>query len=275
MRTKSFLFILFFLGLTLNTSAQKTEQFFFDKAAKEYYNGNMEAARTTIDLGLRSYPGNQKLLKLKETVGVDPIAVKWQKYNQNIRSLENQGFEKGSGANGDQKKSIVDPNGVTHVFHKTINTAGIGATPPGPTEGDKWKNFNKQEKSILSSGYQQGDGEPGDFKKTLQDPDGEIHYYFKKKIITIKSGFKVASQNSMEWSDELKNSADKITITFKTKNGASESFNVSGKNHFEFQSFNRQFDQVFCKVILDVKLKDNTVVKGNLILDNIWCLCSL
>jgi hypothetical protein len=73
----------------------------------------------------------------------------------------------------------------------------------------------------------------------------------------------------------LKNSADKITITFKTKNGASESFIVSGKNHFEFQSFNRQFDQVFCKVSLDVKLKDNIVVKGNLILDNIWCLCSL
>ena len=63
MKTKPLLSVLFFLSFTFNSIAQETEQFYFDKGAKEYYNGNMEAARTTIDLGLRSYPGNQKLLK--------------------------------------------------------------------------------------------------------------------------------------------------------------------------------------------------------------------
>jgi len=275
MKNLKIIFLLLILCISSKSFSQSSEQYYYNKAAKEYYNGNYNTAAITLNEGLDVYPSNDRLLNLKKALGAEPKAAEWQKYNQDVANIESQGFQKGPGSNGEQKKSIIDPNGVTRCFHKAAKIKAPLPIHKEPTEGNKWINFNQQQKNLLNDGYQQGEGDGEDSKKTLQDPDGGTHYYFKKKIITIKSGFKVASQNTLEWSDELKNSADKITITFKTKNGASESFNVSGKNHFEFQSFNRQFDQVFCKVILDVKLKDNTVVKGNLILDNIWCLCSL
>lgn len=259
MRNIKTLFFCLILCLSSKSFSQNSEEYFFNKAAIEYYNGNYNSASKTLNEGLKVYPSNSKLLELKKALGVDPKAAEWQKYNQNIRSLENQGFEKGSGANGDQKKSIVDPNGVTHVYHKTITTGGTGVNPPGPSEGDKWKNFNKQEKSILSSGYQQGDGEPGDLKKTLQDPDGEIHYYFKKKKVEINNiyaSFSRIGQNKVKWSDDLKNNAEKITIVFD--NGFKKyTDDVTNKNNYLFVSGDKDFDGVECTVTLVIVLKSN------------------
>jgi hypothetical protein len=246
---------------------QKSELDYFNRAAKQYYNGHYSAATSTVNQGLKVYPNNKKLIELKKCLGADPKAQEWIVYNKSKQAILTQGFTEGTGGSGYTSKTLTDPNGKKHVFVKKV-------TPIPP---DGWTIFNNQEKQILNSGYQKGEGNAQDDKKELYDPNGNVHYYYKKKqikIIAIESGFKEVSQNTMSWSKDLADKADKITIVFKTRNGAKESFDVTGKSRFIFESYNNQFHRVNCTVELIVELPETYKLNG-LTKQEIWCLCSI
>jgi len=253
--------ILLLLLISVKSYSQQSEQYYFNKAAKEYYNGNNNAASKTLKDGLNVYPNDSKLLELKKGLGVDPKAAQREKYNQQVHNLENQGFQKGAGSNGDNHKSIVDPDGVTHdFFKKTLGTSqSKSPSPDGQNDDGKWNTFKKQEKNLLSNGYQKGAGDDRALEKTLNDPNGEAHVYFKKKevkTIMINSAFRVLSQNKMAWSEDLKNNAESITIVFD--NGFKKfTDDVTNRNNYLFESGDKDFDGVQCTVTLIIVLKSH------------------
>lgn len=220
------------MSFTLNSIAQETEQFYFDKAAKEYYNGKMEAAQKTIDLGLSYYPGNQKLVKLNKCLPKDKLP--------KIPKEGRKGHVEGVGPKGPQ----------------TPNPAPKSPPPP-PCK------FNEQERSLLSRGFKEGYGSDGEEEKTLTDCNGAVHTYFKKKIPVNKdvyASFTKTGQNAVQWSEDLKNNAAQITIIFN--NGLKTfSDDVTGATKYKFESGDKDFDGVECTVTLKITLKTNVKLK--------------
>lgn len=261
MKTKSFLFVLFFLTTTIRLFAQETEQFYFDKAAKEYYNGSMGAAKNTINLGLKYYPENERLLKLKKCLAQDPKKPQWDKYFKLKAQYEAEGYKEGQGGDGYVSKVLTDPEGKKHVFVKKSGPK----PPPSKPPTDLWDNFNRQERNLLANGFKSGYGEQGDEEKTLTDPNGELHYYFKKKKvkpISIVAGFKKNGQNKVQWSSDLKDNAESIIIIFS--NGVKQyTDDVTGRSSYIFESGDKDFDGVECTVTLKVKLKSNVRMTDN------------
>jgi hypothetical protein len=252
-------FFLLILFICSKSFSQNSEQYYFNKAAKEYYNGNYNTATITLNEGLDVYPSNGRLLYLKKALGSDPKTAEWQKYNQDVANIESQGFQKGPGSNGGQKKSIIDPNGVTCVFYKAMKTSALLLKSAGPTEENKWTNFNIQHKNLINSGYQKGNGDTEDSKKTLQDPDGETHYYFKQKkaaINNIYASFSKNGQNKVKWSDDLRKNSEKITIVFDNR-FKKYTDDVTNTNSYSFSSGDKDFDGVECTVTLIIVLKEN------------------
>jgi hypothetical protein len=230
--------------------SNKTEIDYFNIAAKHYYNGKYSSASKSINEGLKAYPNSKKLIELKKCLGQNPKAQEWILYNKNKQTLLKQGFKEGTGGSGYTSKTLTDPNGKKHVFVKKV-------TPVPP---DGWTIFNNQEKQILNSGYQKGEGSAQDEKKELYDPNGNVHYYFKKRPVTtikINASFRKIGQNYVQWSDDLKNYAEKITIVFN--NGVKSSFreNVTGLNSYKFESGDKDYDGVECTVTLEITLKPN------------------
>ncbi len=260
------------MSFTFNSIAQETEQFYFDKAAKEYYNGKMEASRKTIDLGLKYYPGNQKLIKLKNCLARDPEKPKWDAYNNKVKQIKAQGYIEGIVGEGYTSQEITDPKGKKHVFVKKVDTPRT----PAPVATPKKCLFNEQERSLLSRGFKEGYGSDGDEEKSLTDCNGTVHQYYKKKkekIITINTGFREVSQNTMSWSEDLKKYAKSITIVYSSGK-KTEEYNVTGVNRHVFQSGDKSFDGVQVKVYLKVVLPENVTLKG-ITQEIIYTVCDL
>ena len=252
--SKKILFVGFMFFASFAMAQQKSELDYFNRAAKQYYNGHYSAAATTINEGLKVYPNNKKLIELKKCLGADPNAQKWEAYNQEKQALLKQGYKEGTGGPGYTSKTLTDPNGKKHVFVKKI------ATPEGPGQTDGWSTFKNQERQILNKGFQKGEGNEQDDKEELYDPNGNVHYYFKKRpvsIIKINASFRKIAQNTVQWSDDLKNNAEKITIVFN--NGVKTPFreNVTGLNSYKFESGDKDYDGVECTVTLEITLKPN------------------
>lgn len=264
--------------VSLFSFSQEEKQKYFDSAAKLYYNGKNAEALQKLDKGLKYYPDDQKLLNLKNVVKASMPKIednRWNNYNKDLAKLKADGYKEGQGGEGYISKELIDPNGKRHVFVKKVES------PPGPspqpTGEDPWKKFNEKERSLLNSGYKKGYGSDGDEEKSLTDPNGEVNFYHKKKKVEVRyvnANFKETGQNTMAWSDDLSKYAEKITIVFKTKNGTKESYDVTGKNRFLFESYNNQFHRVYCSVELIVQMPLNVVLKGEL-KKEIWCLCSM
>ena len=244
---KKILFLGFMFFVSFAMAQQKSELDYFNRAAKQYYNGHYSAATNTVNEGLKVYPNNKKLIELKKCLGADPKAQEWIVYNKNKQAILAQGFTEGTGGSGYTSKTLTDPNGKKHVFVKKV-------TPIPP---DGWTVFNNQEKQILNSGYQKGEGSPQDDRKELYDPNGNVHYYYKKKKVQdIKASFVKIGQNKVQWSEDVKLYAESITIVLN--NGMkSITENVTGKSSFTFKPGDKDFDGVECTATLIIKLKPN------------------
>jgi len=136
---------------------------------------------------------------------------------------------------------------------------GGGNGPTGPRVPEPTCKFNDEVKKLRNQGFTEGYGGDDDEEKTLKDCEGEVHTYFKKKpaqAITISASFRKTAQNSVQWSNELKNNAEKITIIF---NNGIKTFSeeVTGMNSYKFESGDKDFDGVECTVTLKVTLKPN------------------
>ena len=244
-------------------SQEQTELNYFNNAAKQYYNGNFNEAKKIIDDGLSVYPSNEKLLKLKQVLGKNPKSQKWAEYNSKVNNLESQGYSEGSAGQGYISKTLKDPDGKQHVFVKKSSPV---YAPNEPTEEDPWKSFNRKENSILSNGFFKGEGAEMDEKRQLVDPDGTTHDYFKKKrigILNINASFKSTGQNKVQWSKELSENAESITIIFD--NGYKKfTDDVSNSTNYLFESGDKDFDGVECSVYLKVVLKPNVKLSDKL-----------
>jgi len=76
------------------------------------------------------------------------------------------------------------------------------------------------------------------------------------KNIAIKASLKKVAQNQVQWSDDLKNYAESITIVFD--NGFKKfTEDVTNKNNYLFESGDKDFDGVQCTVTLVVVLKSH------------------
>jgi len=262
MKTRySILFLTSFLLFPFSILAQESEQAIFNKAARLYYHGKYNDCRKVLEDGLKIYPNNQKLASLKKELPVDTDKPKWDVYNKQVNQLKSSGFNEGVGGNGYTSKVLTDPNGKKHVFVKRVEpTPGPGPQPPGE---DPWKKFNEKERSLLNSGYKKGYGSDGDEEKSLTDPNGEVHAYYKKRpveAVTILASFRKTAQNTVQWSVDLKNNAEKITIVF---NNGIKTFteDVTGMSAYKFESGDKDFDGVECTVTLKVILKPNVKMK--------------
>lgn len=246
--------------ISLFSFSQEEKQKYFDSAAKLYYNGKNAEALQKLDEGLKYYPDDQKLLNLKNVVKASIPRIEdnlWDNYNKDLTKLKSQGYREGQAGEGYISKELTDPSGKKHIFVKRVEP------PPKPKVEDPWKKFNEKERSLLNSGYKNGYGSDGDEEKTLTDPNGEVHAYFKKKPVqpvTILSSFRKTAQNTVQWSIDLKNNAEKITIVF---NNGIKTFteDVSGMSYYKFESGDKDFDGVECTVTLKVILKPNIKMK--------------
>jgi serine/threonine-protein kinase len=215
------------------------------------------------------------LLSNKEGNGTSPASdtvdsTAWHSFNNTTDELRSQGYEERSAEEGELSEYVEDPDGVQHVFAKKKDNQ---ETPVNETvqvkSVDPCDTFKKQEKALLNSGYKLGNGSSEDEKKTLTDCNGNENTYYKKKkpeVKYIKSNFKKTEPNTVVWSDDLRNNAEKITIVF---NNGFKTFSqdVSGMNSYKFQSGDKDFDGVECSVELiitlkpDVKLTDTPKIK--------------
>lgn len=258
----SFYLSTFFILIGFRLLAQ-TEQEFFNIAARHYYNGDYKVSLKTIENGLTIFPNDKKLLKLKSHLSVDTKVNQWNTFQSESDALRQQGYEEGKEKNGYVSKVLIDPNGKKITFIKKAETISTSSTSTDRT--NEWQNFNNQEKRLLNNGFIKGSGNDNDEIKNLTDPNGQMHYYFKKKPTTslaISAQFKKTAQNSVQWSNDLKNNAEKITIIF---NNGIKTFSeeVTGLNFYRFESGDKDFDGVECTVTLKVILKPNVKMIDN------------
>jgi hypothetical protein len=258
---------LFLIGLLLfsySLFSQKTEQNYFDKAAKYYYNGNYQESSKTIKEGLQVYPNNQKLLKLQSNLPVDKNKLKWEKFNNEKYQLVSLGYTEGKGGDGYTSTTLTDPNGKKRLFVKRISDE---KTPKNPIP-DPWNEFKKKESALLNSGYSRGNGNNGDEEKYLTDPYGEQHSYFKKKKakkLTIDVGLKMPKQNYFVWNQLV--SDEDLEVEIEIDNGEDNPIREripSNQNFFSFKTQNSRYDGVDCRVTLNIIPKDGITIKGKL-----------
>jgi serine/threonine protein kinase len=179
----------------------------------------------------------------------------WHTFYNNRDQLLLDGFEEGEPLAGYESISIDDPNGEEHHFRRIISSQGSQTSQT--QNSDPCAQFKQEEKKILNSGFIKGPGGIEDESKSLNDCNGNMHLYHKKKRLVVKSikaSFKKSAQNTVQWSEDLKNGADKITIVFN--NGyKTYSRDVTGMNSYKFDSGDKDFDGVECTVELIVVLK--------------------
>ena len=226
MKTKPLLSVLFFLSFTFNSIAQETEQFYFDKAAKEYYNGKMEAARKTIDLGLKYYPGNQKLIKLKNCLAQDPKKPLWDKFYKDKAQLKAEGFSEGQGGDGYISKELTDPNGQKHVFVKKFEPGG-NITGEGPIT------VQKPQSPVLPS--DSDDDGVIDSKDKCRDQKGPASNSGCPELYPIKLKKPSNTDNFLSWNSAFANSRKfKLRLTLIDEASREEyvSQDVSGKSSY-------------------------------------------
>lgn len=123
-----------------------------------------------------------------------------------------------SSASNDSSDNGVDENnnGTTNSGDNEANSTGGNESISIP-QPDPCAEFKKEEQKLLNSGYKRGEGSSSDETKTLQDCSGATQVYYRKKkaeVIRIRANFKKIEQNTVQWSEDLKNAADKITIVF-------------------------------------------------------------
>ncbi len=160
-------------------------------------------------------------------------------------------------------KGTSSPNpggGPEPVPHEPDGGGGpVAGNPPGTPTNSEWTQFNKKEQNLLNNGYKEGDGDIEDLHKTLSDPDGETHYYYKKKAAEkkfISAYFSKNGQNKVKWSNDLTENAEKITIVFD--NGFKKyTDDVTNQTSYVFKSGDKDFDGVECTVTLVIVLKPN------------------
>jgi hypothetical protein len=185
----------------------------------------------------------------------------WEQFYRKESSLKSSGYKEGKGPLGAKKETLVDPDGKPHFYYRAI-TPPVSGGNPGRKENGKTipnddSNFIDQEKKLFDKGYKEGYGEDGDIRKTLEDQNGTVHNYYKKGIITINAKFKNIAQNKVQWSEELKDNSEKITIVFKTSFGKSFSEDVTNRTDYYFESGDKDFDGEPCTVTLNVVLKSS------------------
>jgi hypothetical protein len=139
---------------------------------------------------------------------------------------------------------------------------------PPISNGDKeWKEFNKNEKNLLKSGYQKGEGSEGDDLKYLVNPDGDEIQYFKKKKakkLTIDVGLKMPKQNYFTWNKKI--ASEKLNVEILIDNGEDVPFRDKVNSNENFYTFktNSRYDDVTCRVTLIIEQKDGIKLTGNL-----------
>lgn len=161
-------------------------------------------------------------------------------------SASSDSSDKSIDANNNGTKNPEDSDAISHGGNEPISIS----------QADPCAEFKREEQKLLKAGFKRGDGSGSDETKTLQDCSGATQVYSRKKkveVIRIKANFKKIEQNTVQWSEDLKNAADKITIVFN--NGTKTYSNdVTGKNSFVFSSGDKDFDGVDCTVELLILL---------------------
>ena len=204
----------------------KKIKLFYVKGGKE----NFKNAETELEESLEKFPTSEELLRLK-------------------RILEGEDI----------------------VFEDTKSTPPIPKPKPGPVypipnpTSDKWVIFKRQERNLLSQGYEIGEGNDEDNIKTLTDPDNEVHSYFKKKKpknITIDVGLKMNSQNIFTWNELIAKEGLKTTIIID--NGISAPFqrDVTSNSSYIFSPGTAKWDSTPCSVELVITGPERYVIKG-------------
>ena len=120
-------------------------------------------------------------------------------------------------------------------------------SPPITTYDDN-ENFNADTTNIIKEPQVQNDN---------TNPNPEIEKVAEVvKPKNINASFIKIGQNKVQWSDDLKNNTEKITIVFD--NGFKKYIDdVTNKNTYLFESGDKDFDGVECTVTLETVLKSN------------------
>ncbi|MBM3186629.1 MAG: hypothetical protein FJZ67_10025 [Bacteroidetes bacterium] len=132
-------------------------------------------------------------------------------------------------------------------------------------QNKEWEEFYRNEKNILRSGYQKGEGNEGDDVKFLVNPDGiEVNYFKKKKAkkINVDVGLSMTSQNIFSWNGIIADENLKTTLVVDNGNGAVFQKDVTGLSSFKFKPGDTRFDGVKCSIKLIIETKEGISIQG-------------
>ena len=205
---------------------QKTELDFFNEAAILFYHGKYSDCSEVIDNGLKVYPNNQKLIKLKSNLPNDPKKPLWDKFYKDKAQLKAEGFSEGQGGEGYISEVRTDPNGKKHVFVKKSEPSG-NITGEGP--------ITVQKPQPPAPPSDSDDDGVIDSKDKCRDQKGPASNSGCPELYPIKLKKPSNTDNFLSWNSAFANSRKfKLRLTLIDEASREEYFSqdVSGKSSY-------------------------------------------